>query len=67
MLAALALPLAAKATNAVHTSTRLVRAAYSDPSRHKIQWRFSIAIRRSREPEIGVAAQIREKHLQSSA
>jgi hypothetical protein len=31
-------------------SNRLARAAYSDPSRHKIQWRFPIAIRRSREP-----------------
>jgi hypothetical protein len=44
---------------------RLSRAAYSDPSRRKIQWRFPIAIRRL-ELDIGVVARIPEMRLQSS-
>jgi hypothetical protein len=51
---------------AISDSQTAARAAYSDPSRHKIQWRFPKAIRRSREADIGVVVEALEKRLQSS-
>jgi hypothetical protein len=65
-MAAVAFSRAGNQINRGLLSIRLARARHSDPSRHKIQWRFPIAIRRSRERDIDVVAGALEKRLQSS-